>query len=57
MLHQGDIALTVSVAQLQEGFRDVLNAEFTPYEMTSDEQSLADQLAREKYSSDVWNKR
>lgn len=57
MLHQGSIAAPVGVAQLQEGFRDVLAAEFTPYELTAAEQSLAAQLAREKYATETWNKR
>jgi lipoate-protein ligase A len=57
MLHQGSIAAPVAVEQLQEGFRAVLEAEFTPYELTAAERALACQLAREKYSTLAWNKR
>lgn len=57
MLHQGSIAAKVSVEQLIEGFRDVLGAEFVPYELTDNERALAEKLACEKYSTAGWNRR
>jgi lipoate-protein ligase A len=57
LLHQGSIAAPVSVAQLEEGFREVLGAEFARYELSPAEQELALDLARNKYGTEVWNKR
>jgi lipoate-protein ligase A len=57
MLHQGSIAASVSVEQLMEGFREVLNAEFAAYELTPAESDLAGRQAVEKYSTEAWNKR
>jgi len=57
MLHQGSIAAKVNAEQLIQGFRDVLRAEFVPYELTTDECALAEKLTREKYATGVWNHR
>ncbi len=57
MLHQGSIAAKVTVEQLTQGFRDVLGAEFADYALTPDEAAFAEKLAREKYTTDTWNRR
>lgn len=57
MLHQGSIAAKVAVEQLTQGFREVLHAEFQPYELTENERALAEKLMSEKYSTDTWNRR
>jgi lipoate-protein ligase A len=57
MLHQGSIAGRVSADQLLLGFRQVLAAELTAYELSVAERALADQLTRDKYATDIWNKR
>jgi lipoyl(octanoyl) transferase len=57
MLHQGSILARLNAEQLVAGFRQVLHAEFQPYTLTDTEQAAADQLARDKYATDDWNKR
>jgi lipoate-protein ligase A len=57
MLHQGSIAAKVTVEQLTQGFQEVLDAGFQPYELTAEERALAEKLMREKYSTDAWNHR
>ena len=57
LLHQGSIAGSVSAEQLVQGFRQVLRAEFTSYELTAEERALAEKLTREKYATDAWNHR
>jgi len=57
MLHQGSIAATVTVEQLTGGFRSVLDAEFADYTLMPEEIALAEQLTREKYATEAWNRR
>lgn len=57
MLHQGSIAAHVPSAQLQAAFRRAFGIEFLLYTLSPAEQTLAAQLAAEKYATDVWNHR
>ncbi len=57
MLHQGSIAKTIRAEQLTQGFRQVLLANFAPYQLTAEETSLAAQLTTEKYATEAWNKK
>ena len=57
LLHQGSIAATVTAAQLADGFRQQLAAEFQAYRLTPEELALAETLARDKYATDAWNQR
>jgi lipoate-protein ligase A len=57
LLHQGSIARQITAAQLCRGFEQTLGVGFQSYELTSAEQSLAGQLAHEKYGSATWNQR
>lgn len=57
LLHQGSIAVRLSVAQLMRGFRAVFGAEFADYELTPEEAVLAERLAREKYATERWNRK
>jgi lipoate-protein ligase A len=57
LLHQGSIAAHLSAEQLQEGFRRVLVARFEQYALSTQEQNAAEELARDKYATDAWNRR
>jgi lipoate-protein ligase A len=57
LLHQGSIAAKLTAAQLKLAFRKTLGVEFEPYTLSSAERALAESLAREKYSTDAWNRR
>jgi lipoate-protein ligase A len=57
VLHQGSIATHVAPSQLADGFRRVLLADFQPYELTTTERALAEELVRTKYATEAWNRR
>ncbi|HUK82919.1 MAG TPA: hypothetical protein VLZ12_09850 [Verrucomicrobiae bacterium] len=57
LLHQGSIAVKLTARRLGDGFRQVLAAEFQPYELTTEERASAQWLATEKYAAEAWNKR
>ena len=57
LLHQGSIAARITGRQLQTGFRAEFGITFSPHEVSEKERALAEKLVREKYATDVWNKR
>ena len=57
MLHQGSIAAVVSADRMREGFHEAFGAQFEPYRMRPEELALAEQLLRDKYATDRWNRR
>lgn len=57
MLHQGSIAVRLDAGQLAQGFSTELGVRFEPYSLTDEEGLLAERLTREKYATDVWNRR
>ena len=57
MLHQGSIAAKVTADQLQDGFRQAFHADFRSYRLSPAEKALAEELAREKYATDDWNRK
>lgn len=57
LLHQGSIAAKISARQLADGFSVALSAEFRQYELSDAERTLAEELVREKYLTDAWNRR
>lgn len=56
MLHQGSIAAKLSADQIKHGFQEALGVEFQTYELTEAERARAEELVREKYATDAWNR-
>ena len=50
MLHQGSIAGRMDADRLLAGFQSEFSIEFSPYTLTTAEQTEADRLRREKYA-------
>lgn len=57
ILHQGSIAVKIYAEQLKQGFRKTLGVEFESCKLFFEEVGLAEQLAREKYATDQWNRK
>ena len=57
LLHQGSIAASVTAESLRRGFNKILAVEFERYKHSASERTLAENLAREKYATDAWNRR
>jgi lipoate-protein ligase A len=57
LLHQGSIAMRLSVEDLLSGFCNQFAADFRAYELKAEEKQLAAALAREKYATRAWNVR
>jgi lipoate-protein ligase A len=56
LLHQGSIAAKLSAEQIKHGFQEALGVEFEIYELADAERMQAENLVREKYATDAWNR-
>lgn len=57
MLHQGSIAEEITANRLQAGFYITFQADFQTYALTKAENTIVEELFREKYTTDAWNRK
>lgn len=61
LLHQGSLllppALRCPLERLKQSLRDGMNVAWTDAALTADEWRLAEQIARDKYSTPAWNRK
>ena len=56
LLHQGSIAASVTAQSLRRGFGEILGMEFAGYKLSAAERTLTENLTREKYATNAWNR-